>query len=223
MVQDAACTGHSGSVEGVAWSPEEAEVLASCSVDKTVCIWDVRAPQHAMRAVRVADTDVNAVAWNPKVRSMLATGHDDGSFKVWDMRAWEEDKPVAHFRYHRGPVYAIEWDPYDENCLVVVGGDNQITYWDLSLEPEEDEDGGSGAAGDDGEDEEERSGAAGGAGGGGRRGGRREPEMPPQLLFSHHGQVDPKEAHFHRQQPGVIVSAGANGLNFFKPDVRIAT
>jgi hypothetical protein len=34
------------------------------------------------------------------------------------------------------------------------------------------------------------------------------------------GQTDVKEGHFHAQCPGVVLSAGAEGLHIFKPDLE---
>ena len=193
--------GHNGSVEDLQWSPTEHTVFASCSVDKTIRIWDTREKSKAMITVEDAHTaDINVISWNRSTQYMLASGGDDGALKVWDLRAFSAQqtgvdgpKPVADFVYHRKPVTSVEWCPNEASMLLTTGADHQLAVWDLAVErdPEEEAALGTGNAAAEG--------------------------LPPQLLFIHAGQKDPKEGHWHSQIPGLIVSTAADGFNIFKP------
>ena len=109
--------------------------------------------------------------------------------------------PVAHFKWHTKPITSVEWAPDDENVLAVASSDNTVTLWDMSLE-----------------EDAEAEAALGGGGGGG--GGGDERPTPSQLLFIHAGQEDMKEAHFHAQLPGVVISTAADGFNVCVPKRR---
>lgn len=183
-------SGHKDSVEDLQWSPTEATVFASCSVDQTVRIWDTRKKSGSMLHVHAHDQDVNVISWNRNVAYLLVSGSDDGSFKIWDLRKFKSDNPVAHFRYHTAPVTSVEWHPSDESVLAVSGADNQISIWDMSVE----------------EDMEAKANVA-----------PQKVDVPPQLLFVHQGQTDIKELRFHPQCPGVVVSTAGDGFNVFKP------
>ena len=65
-----------GSVEDVQWSPAEASVLASCSTDHNICIWDARVGQTKPGAKILAahDADVNVLSWNRLVNYLLVSG-----------------------------------------------------------------------------------------------------------------------------------------------------
>lgn len=131
---------HTASVEDVQWSPTESEVFASCSVDTTVKIWDSRAQaRKAQITVKAHKSDVNTLSWNKKVPYLLATGSDDCSFRIWDLRNFKPDATVAHFTFHEKPISCVEWNPNDDSQLVVVSEDDQVTIWDMGLEPDDGE------------------------------------------------------------------------------------
>eukprot|EP00042_Codosiga_hollandica_P036392 m.278017 g.278017 ORF g.278017 m.278017 type:complete len:193 (-) comp54881_c1_seq19:929-1507(-) len=165
------------------------KVMASCSVDKTVKIWDLRAPRVAI-SVQAHDADVNVLNWNRLEQHLLVSGADDGVFRIWDLRTFRTAaaggvEPVANFRWHTAPITSVEWHPSDASVLTVAGSDNQVTIWDMAVEIDSTP-------------------------------GADEPNVPPQLLFIHQGQTDIKEVHWHRQMPGVTITTAESGFNFFK-------
>ncbi|KAI3493370.1 hypothetical protein L1887_41759 [Cichorium endivia] len=173
-------TGH------VQWSPTEPTVFASCSVEKTIAIWDSRTGRSPAASIKAHNTDVNVISWNRLASCMLASGSDDGSFSIRDLRMLKEgDGVVAHFEYHKHLITSIEWSPHEASTLAVSSSDNQLTIWDLSLERDEEEEAEFRA-----KTQEELHAPT---------------DLPPQLLFVHQGQKDLKELHLHTQIPGMGV------------------
>ncbi|XP_018578149.1 glutamate-rich WD repeat-containing protein 1 [Anoplophora glabripennis] len=180
--------GHTDSVEDLQWSPNERHVLASCSVDKSIRIWDTRAqPNKAcmLTADRAHETDVNVINWN-KNEPFIVSGGDDGFLHIWDLRKFQNKTPLAIFKHHTEPVVTVEWHPTDSAVFASGGADNQIALWDLSVEKDTEN------------SAEEVEG------------------LPPQLLFIHQGQNNIKELHWHPQLPGVIISTAESGFNIFR-------
>lgn len=208
-VNGQAFTGHAGSVEDLQWSPSESTVFASCSVDQTVRIWDVRCdPRRPVLSAHCHESDVNVISWNKNVSYLLASGADDGSFKTWDLRNFSDMKsngfestlstPVATFKWHIAPITSIEWHPSESSVLAVSGADDQISLWDFAVE----------------RDQEQATDSS--AGGEGQLLAPNGIPIPPHLLFVHQGQKEVKEIHWHPQSPGVVMSTAASGFNIFK-------
>lgn len=130
--------GHTAAVEDVQWSPNEGSVFASCSTDKSIRIWDTRAPHNSACMIAVENAhemDVNVLSWNRK-EPFIVSGGDDGVVKVWDLRQIQSKDCVAKFKHHSGPITSIEWCPQDSSVFAASGEDNQITQWDLAVERE---------------------------------------------------------------------------------------
>ncbi|XP_031844988.1 WD repeat-containing protein 1 l(2)09851 [Nomia melanderi] len=180
------------SVEDLQWSPNERHVLASCSVDKSIKIWDTRvSPQSAcmLTAADVHTADINVISWNRKESQFLVSGGDDGLICVWDLRQFGPNtQPLAMFKQHTAPVTTIEWHPQEATVFASGGADDQIAEWDLSVETDHLE---------ETENNELK-------------------DLPPQLLFIHQGQTDIKELHWHPQCPGVVISTAHSGFNIFR-------
>ncbi|CAB4001672.1 glutamate-rich WD repeat-containing 1-like [Paramuricea clavata] len=148
---------HTQSVEDLQWSPNEDTVFASCSVDQSVKVWDIRAaPSKAcMLTAHAHDADVNVISWSRK-EPLLVSGGDDGVLKVWDLRQFKTGEAVAVFKHHTEAITSVEWLPTDNSVFAASGSDNQITLWDLAVEKDD------------------------------QQGQQEKPvDVPPQLLFIH--------------------------------------
>jgi len=178
---------HTDSVEDIQWSPNERNVFASCSADKTIRIWDANlvGSKANMLTVNAHDKDVNVISWN-RNDPFIVSGGDDGVIKVWDLRQLKAGQPIATFKHHSAPITSVEWHPTDSSVFTASGADNQVTIWDLAVEKDDDNVDPAMA------------------------------DIPPQLLFIHMGQTDIKELHWHKKLPGVIISTANSGFNVFK-------
>eukprot|EP01125_Pyxidicula_operculata_P004431 TRINITY_DN1679_c0_g1_i1.p1 TRINITY_DN1679_c0_g1~~TRINITY_DN1679_c0_g1_i1.p1 ORF type:complete len:444 (+),score=118.20 TRINITY_DN1679_c0_g1_i1:287-1618(+) len=122
--------GHTASVEDLQWSPSEPDVFASCSVDKTIKLWDGRKGRSPVTSIDAHESDVNVISWNRKRAYLLLSGADDGNFKVWDLRKF---KPQFSFSWHKQAITSVEWNPNEASELAVASEDHSVSIWDLKL------------------------------------------------------------------------------------------
>lgn len=78
--------GHQSDAVGVEWSPD-GRVLASCSLDGTICLWNADPASAQTLLVRLEHAHrgfVKGLAWDPSGR-LLASQSDDGRCVVWNV------------------------------------------------------------------------------------------------------------------------------------------
>ena len=100
--------------------------VATCSVDKTARVWDLRAPQRPVSTMYSDLNGLRSVALSPD-EQRLAVGDDLGAIrkvKVFDLATSRE---VAVLAGHKAPIAGLAFWP-DGNAIVSVSRD-AVSVW----------------------------------------------------------------------------------------------
>jgi len=129
---------HKESVEDLQFAPNNANLLASCSVDGTIKFIDFRTEQRkkAEATIQVGNVDVNVISWSTASPNLIASGSEDGSVQIWDIRYLSKARSIADIRFHKDQITSIEFQPYEDSIVTVASADNRISVWDFSVEPD---------------------------------------------------------------------------------------
>jgi WD40 repeat protein len=117
--------GHSGWVNGVAWSPE-GKRIASGSDDKTVQVWDATNGGNVF-TYRGHSDGVLAVAWSPD-GNHIASGSIDHTVQVWNAT---NGGNTFTYKGHSGWVDAVAWSP-DGSRIASGSTDTTVQVWDAT-------------------------------------------------------------------------------------------
>lgn len=123
-----ALKGHKDEVEDVSFHHTHPDVVASCSLDKTLIMWDYRVdkPQQTEKVHRDA---VHGVEFHPTAAFMVATCSADKSCRVWDIRKFY--KPIMELVGHTDTVTNVKWAPFNDTVLLTTSLDRSVICWDL--------------------------------------------------------------------------------------------
>ena len=111
--------------------------MASCSCDRTIKIWDIRADPSKACMITQGNahfSDVNVIDWNLH-EPFIISGGDDGIVKVWDLRNFGGiSDPLASFKHHTSPVTSLQWHPDDSTVFASSGADDQVCTSGIHVE-----------------------------------------------------------------------------------------
>jgi centriolar protein POC1 len=100
---------HSARVNAVAFSPPTAAAtaatIAACSDDRTIKLWDSRAPRALLQHYPAHAAPVTGISFHPSGHYLLSSGAD-AALKIWDLR---EGRLLFTLRGHEGPVTACSF------------------------------------------------------------------------------------------------------------------
>ncbi|EDV25063.1 uncharacterized protein TRIADDRAFT_25870 [Trichoplax adhaerens] len=102
---------HKKTITSIAWNPRDPDIIASCSTDRTLYIWNV-ASKSIVANVELKGSALPAViAWNPHDKNIVTIALNSGSFMRWDCSCpsnypviFNKDSNfvsrITHFRWH---------------------------------------------------------------------------------------------------------------------------
>uniref|UniRef100_G1N9Z5 Coronin n=1 Tax=Meleagris gallopavo TaxID=9103 RepID=G1N9Z5_MELGA len=129
--------GHKGNVLDIKWNPFNDFVIASCSEDATVKIWDI--PKHLLTKNITTPTKellghtrrVGLIEWHPTANNILFSSGHDYKIMIWNLDSRESvlSNPVKILDAHKDVVLSMSFNT-DGSLLAIACRDKKIRLID---------------------------------------------------------------------------------------------
>lgn len=107
----------------------KSHLLASCSKDSQLLIWDLRSNSPCITLNTTKGVGIFSLAWSKQSNDIIVSGHDT-ALKLWDTRF--SKKSLTTIRpAHPGRIIQIDWSS-STNTLVSTSLLNTVKYWKTS-------------------------------------------------------------------------------------------
>ena len=122
--------GHKEAITGCTFmkSTESEAVIATCSLDNTIKIWDIEIrEQKQILNSNKAFLDIA----NSSQNGLLLTASCDRHVRCWDPRVREGVQVKSVFTSHTNWISSVAWSEDNGNLFITGGYDNAVKQWDL--------------------------------------------------------------------------------------------
>jgi WD40 repeat protein len=121
---------HSQLINRVNWSHHNPDILASCSQDGYLNIWDRKLrPDEAALSMHHKEK-IRDCQFNPFIESYIIASYLSGAIKLWDTR--NPKIHVKEFLQHETDVLSIDWHPRLYNIFASGSMDKNLMIWDIN-------------------------------------------------------------------------------------------
>jgi WD40 repeat protein len=120
---------HDQLVNRVSWNPINPKLLASCSQDGYIKIFDFINTKGEVLSMNHRDK-VRDCQFSPFNEHLLLASYS-GVVKLWDTR--DTTRSVQDFYKHEADVLSIDWNPINKDIFIAGSMDKSFTLWDINI------------------------------------------------------------------------------------------
>jgi WD40 repeat protein len=127
MTQQSQLQAHRRPVTDMNWSPFQAHLLATCSTDSYVFLWDIRDPKNPLKGkyFRAYSGGATQVKWSKRNSMHLVATHN-GEVRIWDIR---NETPLETIRAETVDIVSLDTSPQHEALILTATQSNTIKFW----------------------------------------------------------------------------------------------
>nr|WP_194283018.1 pentapeptide repeat-containing protein [Saccharothrix syringae] len=123
-----ALTGHSGSVWGVAFSPDGTQLATAGSSDGTARIWNATTGE-TLHTLTTHSGSVWGVAFSPDGTQLATAGSSDGTARIWNATTGET---LHTLTTHSGSVWGVAFSPDGTQLATAGSSDGTARIWNAT-------------------------------------------------------------------------------------------
>lgn len=121
---------HTQLINRVNWNYKNANLLASCSQDGYLNIWDITNKPDQFVISMQHKEKIRDCQFSPFNEYYIMASYNSGAIKLWDTRNYKTC--VKEFIQHDMDVLSIDWHPELENVFCSGSMDKNLHIWDIN-------------------------------------------------------------------------------------------